>query len=176
MSPLTDSIDLAPLHLSSGEGKSFDLEVAIDPFDLSGQRYDVEPAVVPARLDISRTTASGYALRLRFSATLEGPCMRCLEPARSTFAVDAREVEQPGAEDEELDSPYVEDEVVDVAGWVRDSLSLSLPAQLLCRADCAGLCATCGENLNEHPGHAHEAEPDPRWAKLRELQLQPPAE
>jgi len=43
---------------------------------------------------------------------------------------------------------------------------------LLCRKDCAGLCAVCGENLNAAgPDHRHEAEPDPRWAKLRELEL-----
>jgi uncharacterized protein len=30
----------------------------------------------------------------------------------------------------------------------------------------------CGANLNEAgPDHAHEAAPDPRWAKLGELKL-----
>lgn len=172
MSTPADILDLAPLRLGSGAGHTAELEVALEPFDLSGQIYPVEPAVVPVRIDVSRTTANGYALRLRFAATLAGPCMRCLEPSSSTFKVDAREVDQPGAKDEELDSPYVDDEeVVDVARWVNDALSLTLPAQLLCRADCAGLCAECGENLNESPDHAHEAGPDPRWAKLRELQL-----
>lgn len=172
MSTRADTLDLAPLRLGSGAGHTAELEVELEPFDLSGQVYDVDPAVVPVRLDVSRTTANGYALRLRFAATLAGPCMRCLEPSRSTFEVDAREVDQPGAEDEELDSPYVDDEeVVDVARWVNDALSLTLPAQLLCRDDCAGLCAECGENLNASPDHAHEAGPDPRWAKLRELQL-----
>lgn len=171
MSTRADTIDLAPLRLSSGQGHTAEVEVELEPFDLSGQTYDVVPSVVPVRLDVSRTTANGYALRLRFSATLEGPCMRCLEPSQTTFAVDAREVDQPGAADEELDSPYVDEDVVDVARWVNDALSLTLPAQLLCRGDCAGLCAECGENLNESPDHAHEAGPDPRWAKLRELKL-----
>ena len=45
------------------------------------------------------------------------------------------------------------------------------PAQIVCREDCAGLCAVCGENLNRSPDHAHEREPDPRWAALRELKL-----
>jgi len=97
--------------------------------------------------------------------------MRCLEPASTPFAIEVREIDQPGADDEELDSPYVEEEVVDLAAWTRDALSLSLPPQLLCRDDCAGLCATCGANLNEQPDHAHEAPPDPRWARLRELEL-----
>lgn len=165
------TFDLASLRLSSGEARLVELEVPVAEFDLSGQRYDVEPPLLPVRLDVSRTTGSGYALRLRTRATLVGPCMRCLEPSSNSFKVDAREVEQPGARDEELDSPYVEDEVVDVRQWTNDALALTLPAQLLCRSDCAGLCATCGENMNDSPEHAHAAEPDPRWAKLRELEL-----
>lgn len=171
MSERADTFDLGPLRLNSGEARSLELEVAVDEFDLSGQTYAVTPPVVPVRLDVSRTTANGYALRIRFEATLAGPCMRCLEPSATSFKVDAREVEQPGAKDEELISPYVEDETIDLTAWTRDALSLTLPAQLLCRGDCAGLCATCGENLNESPDHAHAAEPDPRWAKLRELEL-----
>jgi uncharacterized protein len=47
-----------------------------------------------------------------------------------------------------------------------------MPAQVLCRADCAGLCPVCGIDLNEAPpDHAHERAPDPRWAALRELEL-----
>jgi hypothetical protein len=50
--------------------------------------------------------------------------------------------------------------------WARDALALALPTQIVCREDCAGLCAVCGENLNRSPDHAHEREPDPRWAAL----------
>jgi uncharacterized protein len=166
----TDTYDLARLGLTSGEGRRLDLHVHVDPFDYGGSTYAVEPELVPARLDISRTTGNGYALRLRFAATLDGPCMRCLEPASPSFDVDAYEVHQPGAGDEDLKSPYLDDEL-DVQGWARDALALALPAQIKCRADCAGLCPQCGANLNEDPGHAHEAEPDPRWAKLSELKF-----
>ena len=97
--------------------------------------------------------------------------MRCLEPAARTFAVDAREVCQPGA-GEELDSPYVEHGVLDLHGWVRDALALALPPAVLCRPDCAGLCPVCGVNLNTAgPDHAHEREPDQRWAKLSEIRF-----
>jgi uncharacterized protein len=169
--PRADTFDLAPLRLSAGEARSIDLEQAIAPFELGGQRYAVTPASVPLRLDVSRTTHSGWALRLRFEVALEGPCMRCLEPAAPRFSIDAREVDQPGG-GEELESPYVEEQVVDLAAWARDALALALPAQIICRADCAGLCPECGENLNEAGAdHQHEAGPDPRWAKLRELEL-----
>ena len=165
----TDLFELGRLGLTSGEGRRLDLFVHLEPFTYGGSTYAVEPELVPVRLDVSRTTANGFALRLRFSATLAGPCMRCLEPAAPSFEVDAYEVHQPGG-GEELTSPYM-DEELDLAAWARDALALALPAQLTCRDDCAGLCPQCGANLNEDPGHAHEPEPDHRWAKLSELKF-----
>jgi uncharacterized protein len=171
MSLRTDTFDLGGLRLSAGEGRRLELSVEIDPFMLGGERYSVDPPLVPTRLDVSRTTGDGYALRLRFEATLSGPCMRCLEPAAPTFSVEAREVSQPG-EGEELTSPYIQGGVVDLHAWARDALALALPATVLCRADCAGLCPVCGIDLNAAgPEHAHEREPDPRWAKLSELRF-----
>jgi uncharacterized protein len=165
----TDLFDLGRLGLTSGEGRRLDLFVHIAPFAYGGSQYAVTPELVPVRLDVSRTTGQGWALRLRFTAGLEGPCMRCLEPAAPEFEADAYEVHQPGG-GEELTSPYMDDEL-DLAAWARDALALALPAQLSCRPDCAGLCPQCGANLNEDPGHAHESEPDPRWAKLSELKF-----
>ena len=171
MAQLTDIFDIGRLGLSSGEGRRLELDVPADAFDFGGTSYAVQPAQLDATLDVSRMTHGGYALRLRFAAGLTGPCMRCLEPAEPKVAVDAREVDQPGG-GEELRSPYVEGEELDLAAWARDAYALALPAQVVCREDCAGLCPKCGVNLNEDPGHAHEAEPDPRWAKLRELRLE----
>ena len=122
------------------------------------------------RVDVSHTT-TGYSLRLRFDTKLEGPCMRCLEEAGREVGVDAREVDQPGGGDE-LSSPYLEEGQLDVRAWTRDALALALPAKIVCREECLGLCSVCGENLNTaSPDHAHEREPDPRWAALRELKL-----
>lgn len=172
MAARTDTFDLAGLRLTSGEGRKLDLDIAIDPFQLGNDTYKVQPASIPVQLQVSRTTGNGYALRLRFTADLAGPCMRCLEPAQPTFEVDAREVSQPGAGDE-LDSPYVKEGELALGAWAHDALALVLPAALLCQDDCAGLCPVCGVNLNSAgPEHHHEAEPDPRWAKLSELKFE----
>lgn len=169
----TDSFDLRGLHLSSGAGRRLDLYVNVDPFLLGGERYVIEPALIPAKLDVSRTTGEGYALRLRFDATASGPCMRCLEPAAPKISVEAREVSQPGG-DAELRSPYLDGGILDLRAWARDALALSLPAKVLCRAQCAGLCPECGADLNRAgPDHGHgERAPDRRWAKLSELRPQ----
>ena len=165
-------LDLASLRLSSGEGRHVELPVQVEALDLGGERYGADPDQVEARLDLSRMTGGGYALRLRFAATLAGPCMRCLKDARRQVEVDAREVSVPDG-GEELSSPYVREETLDLSAWARDAFALALPTQILCREQCAGLCPVCAVDLNEAgPEHVHEREPDPRWAKLRELKLE----
>ena len=143
----------------------------MDSFEFGGQRYGVPGDSVDATLDVAHTT-SGHSLRLRFVADLHGPCMRCLGLAADRVSVDAREVDQPGG-GEDLDSPYLDGDELDVESWARDALALALPVRIVCRDDCLGLCAVCGENLNEAgPEHRHESAPDERWAALRELRLE----
>jgi uncharacterized protein len=172
MTAVTHLLDLGGMRLSAGEGRRLDLAVKIEPLTLGGEPYAATPEAVPVRLDVSRMTGSGYALRQRFEATLTGACMRCLKDAAPQIEVDAREADVPGG-GEELSSPYVTDEELDLAGWARDAFALALPTQVLCREDCAGLCPVCAADLNEAgPDHAHERSPDPRWAKLSELKLE----
>ena len=170
MAARTDSFDLGRLGLTSGEARHLDLTVGLEPLRFGEETYSAggETAV---RLDVDRTTGGGYALRLRFGVQLDGPCMRCLEGATPAVEVDAREIEQPAVGDEDLISPYIEADELDLRAWARDALALALPTQIVCDEDCRGLCAVCGENLNGAPEHAHEPEPDPRWAKLSELKL-----
>lgn len=173
MAHASSIIDLARLSLSHGEGRRLDLPVRLEPLELGGQSYAVSPAEAEARLDVSRHS-SGYAFRLRFPLRIEGPCMRCLQPAGMEAEVDAREVAQEGTDDEELLSPYVAEDQLDLGRWAHDAAVLAIPTRFLCRDDCAGLCPVCGEPLNDAgpSDHEHEPAPDPRWAKLQELKLE----
>jgi uncharacterized protein len=165
-------IDLAALRLAPGEGRRLSIELPIAPVMLGSEQYEAAPRTVPTELDVSRMLGGGYALRMRFAAALAGACMRCLAQAAPLVEVDAREVDRPGG-GEELESPYVSDERLDVGAWARDAFVLSAPVQVLCREDCRGLCPICAADLNEEPeGHHHDAPRDRRWAKLSELELE----
>ena len=86
------------------------------------------------------------------------------------LSIQAREYQAAGADaDEELRSPYVVDDTLDLSAWARDALALQLPDKILCRPDCAGLCPVCGKDLNAEPHEHVEERLDPRWAKLSEL-------
>ncbi len=96
--------------------------------------------------------------------------MRCLKDAFVDVAVDAREYHAT-ADDapDDLRSEYVVDGEVELSQWARDAIATGLPTQVLCRPDCAGLCSTCGKDLNDQPHEHEETVPDPRWAALEAL-------
>jgi uncharacterized protein len=127
------------------------------------------PGTVPAELEITKA-ATGSVFRLAFTARLHGPCYRCLDDAVLELSISAREYQATNPEgSDELLTPYVHDDSLDLAGWGHDAVALALPDKILCRADCAGLCPVCGKNLNNEP-HTHDEEPsDSRWAALESL-------
>ena len=160
--------NLRQLRLRSGEQFVDTKDVELEPLELGGQRYLPVPATVPAALTITRA-ATGTVFELAFDARLHGPCYRCLGDAALDIPIRAREYEATNAETEELRTPYLRDEKLDLSSWARDAVALALPEQILCRDDCAGLCPVCGKDLNAEP-HEHEDEAvDARWAALAEL-------
>jgi uncharacterized protein len=130
------------------------------------------PERVPAELVITKAS-TGSVFELRFTTRLHGPCFRCLEDAALQLDIDTREYQatSPG-ESDELRTPYVVDDKLDLAAWARDAVALELPDKILCRADCAGLCPVCGKNLNDEPHTHDDAAADPRWAVLESLREQ----
>ncbi|MDQ3866774.1 MAG: DUF177 domain-containing protein [Actinomycetota bacterium] len=162
-------VDLRTVRLAPGEQFRDTRAVDLEALELGGQRYAPRPDSPDATLTLTRMT-SGLMLELAFEARLVGPCFRCLEETEVTTPISGREYQasDPHA-DEELRTPYVADERVDLSGWARDAVVLSLPEKILCRPECAGLCPVCGEDLNLAP-HEHDEEPrDPRWAVLADL-------
>lgn len=162
-------IDLRRFRLRPGELRQEHVEVPVEPFQLGGQRYESQPASVPAELDVSRASGA-MVFDLRFDTRLSGPCMRCLGHAEVPIAASAREVHDlDGIGGDELRSDYVADDKLDVDTWTRDAIALELPEQILCRADCVGLCPVCGKDLNVEPHEHVEEGTDPRWETLRAL-------
>jgi uncharacterized protein len=162
------SFNLRHVKLRPGEEHREALEIKLPPFEFGGQRYLPVPEEVEAELVVTRAI-SGTVFGLAFTARLHGPCVRCLGDAVLDVPIAVREYQATSPDDEELTTPYVEADQLDVSGWARDAVALALPEKILCRPDCAGLCPECGRNLNEEP-HEHEEETaDPRWDVLETL-------
>jgi uncharacterized protein len=161
--------NIRTVRLQSGDQFRDVKEVDLEPLELGGQRYVPIPESPEAVLTLTRVS-SGLVLELEFDVRLVGPCVRCLGDAGLNVSVNDRQYQATDPEDdEELRTPYLQDDRLDLSAWARDAVALSLPDQILCRPDCAGLCPICGRDLNAEP-HEHEDEGgDDRWAKLAEL-------
>jgi len=167
------TVDLRSLDLSSGAGTRLHLRAPAVALRLGGQDYVTDPPEPEVDLSVSRSL-SGLHLHLRTRADLVGPCWRCVGPARipvtvdsSEFAADGRTADDPF--DEDFDSVYVSDTTLDLGVWVRDAFAEALPAVILCRDDCAGLCPTCGVDRNREACDCVHEPADSRWDALREL-------
>ena len=108
------------------------------------------------------------------SSALPGLLQQRSESLASEVVVDIQElfVYPDSTTDETTEEGEVsrlEKDLLDLEPVVRDAIVLALPLTPLCTPDCAGLCVTCGERLDDlPPDHSHEAL-DPRWAALSQL-------
>ncbi len=162
------TFNLRTLKIRPGEQFRDDREIELEPLELGGQRYLPVPEKVPGELTITRAS-SGTVFELSFHVRLHGPCFRCLEDAVLDLPISAREYQANSPDDEELRTPYLENDQLDLSAWARDALALELPDKILCKDDCAGLCPVCGKNLSREPHDHGEPEPDSRWSALAEL-------
>jgi uncharacterized protein len=163
------SFNLRQAKLRPGEEFRDEIELELEPFELGGERYLPVPDRVPAELAITRAT-TGTVFDLRFTTRLHGPCYRCLEDAVLEVPIIGREYQATNPDgSDELRTPYLGDDNLDLVAWSRDAVALALPDKILCRAECAGLCPACGKDLNKEPHTHEEVATDTRWAPLERL-------
>lgn len=162
------TLNLRTIKLRSGEQFRDEQKIELEPLELGGQRYLPVPQKVPAELTITRAS-TGTVFELRFHVRLHGPCYRCLEDAVLDLPISAREYQATTPESDEMRTPYLEDDRLDLSAWARDALALELPDKILCKTDCAGLCPVCGKDLNAEPHEHDEPQADTRWSALAEL-------
>jgi uncharacterized protein len=162
------SFSVRQVKLRPGEEHREALDVELPAFEFGGQRYVPVPETVSAELAVTRAM-TGTLFTLGFETRLHGPCYRCLGDAVLELPIRVSEYQASTPDDEELTTPYLVDDMLEVSAWARDAVALALPDKILCRPDCAGLCAVCGKNLNDEP-HEHDEElADPRWSVLEAL-------
>ena len=93
-------------------------------------------------------------------------CTRCL-----TESDEERRVRFSELLTDDLDEAdyRLDGDVADLEPVIRDAVTLALPLAPLCREDCAGLCATCGADLNSGACEGHGDEIESPFAGLIDL-------
>ena len=101
-------------------------------------------------------TKSGDRLHFQANVSSEGDfeCTRCTEPFEKVISAPLEiEFVPPGlVSDPEDPNVHVYDPLtsayINITEDVRDALALAIPMKNLCKANCKGLCPTCGKDLN----------------------------
>ena len=101
-------------------------------------------------------------------------CRRCLDRVDRQIEIDITLLFTPSDLLEEDDSETYRLETgvreLDLGPYLLDEVMLAIPSFAECRVDCRGLCAGCGENLNESECKCSPGGMDPRWGALRALE------
>jgi uncharacterized protein len=124
-------------------------------------------------------THSSVLVSCRLNTEVELTCSRCLGRFRQPLKIRFEEEFLPTLDvlsgmplpPPEDSAAFTIDEhhILDIAEAVRQYALLALPIKPLCKIKCAGLCPTCGKNLNEGQCACPGPGADPRWDKLAEL-------
>lgn len=157
-----------------GSTRSYDIVASVpaDEAELSLERP------LAGHISMLRTNR-GILVEGRLSGAAVVECSRCLRPVALPVTIELEEEFQPTVDVvrgtylpvEEEDAALLIDEhhILDIGEVVRQAVLLEIPMQVLCRPDCAGLCQTCGKDLNEGPCDCLPADIDPRWQQLSDL-------
>ncbi len=140
------------------EGKNFSFRFTQDWWktDLGDKRILGLAAPVSARIKI-QPVGKKISIEGSVSTSLLLQCDRCLEPYSWELSNDFRiflslspltggidvELSEDDLNLEVIQGNFLEPEQV-----IQEQIILSLPMKTVCSADCKGLCAICGSNLN----------------------------
>ncbi len=163
LSPLL--VNAAELLRQPGSRRQIDLAVPLADVDVHDRRLAGDVAV-----DVTLTSSLDdivVAGKLRVAWSDE--CRRCLRPLSQELVADVEERYAPGGGD---DAFPIEHGQLDLAPMVREEVLLAIPDAPLCRPECAGLCPTCGTDLNAGPCGCDREIRDERWAVLDQLRLE----
>ena len=134
-------------------------------------------ASIKGNVSLTRTSYS-ILVKGAMIANVTETCCRCLNPIDCTvgFGLDEeffRRVDIPSdlASAGKADGSTTIDEnnELDLSEVMGQYTLLAMPTKPLCRPDCAGLCSSCGHDLNQCPCQCSSGTSDQRWSKLVRL-------
>jgi len=163
-------VNAAELLRRPGNQKSVELVAILAELEVVDPSRFADDAQVAVRLHLE-ALSDGIVIDGELSVPWHGVCRRCLVETGGTQVSEVHELYQRVVTDPEA-FEIVGDQL-DLSDVVREVVLLDVSSTPLCRTDCAGLCLTCGANLNDGPCGCAAVPADPRWAALDALQQLP---
>ncbi len=140
---------------------------------LSFYRHEIYPHDIDVHARLNKFAQTVQCL-ITINTVAAYHCDRCLalynQPVQVSFDLLLQLGDAAVETDEEnvLHLP-MDAEPFDLTELIAEHLILAVPMKMLCTEDCKGLCAGCGQNLNESACTCQAPGIDPRWEKLLAL-------
>ncbi len=163
-------INAAELLRRPGSERRLSLNPTIAELGIVDPRFDSD-ATVEVSLRMESLT-DGIVVDGQLRAPWADSCRRCLAPASGEVVCEVGELYQLVITDP--DGFEIVGDQIDMGSMIRENILLDAPVAPLCRPDCAGLCPTCGIDLNTATCACVTAVIDPRWDALRQLKVNLP--
>ncbi len=173
--PAPTIVDVSRLLDSPGKSEQVEFDVPMPvgfevPLNTFGELVDID--------GVLESLVDGVLLRGTVSAPVDQQCASCLEdlPSDRVVADVAELFTEPSDDVAEADREPgydITDATIDIETLIRDALAQATPPAPKCRPDCAGLCPSCGTNLNNATCDCGDVIADARWSALSDLKLNP---
>ncbi|MCQ9208249.1 MAG: DUF177 domain-containing protein [Omnitrophica bacterium] len=126
------------IYIEQIPDSGLELSETCQPENLDLNKADIRFSE-PINLSVRATKGDNIvSINLKIDSTMHLNCSRCLE-----------EFIYPLSRNIDLNLLIEDKKEIDITDNLREEIILSYPLKPLCQADCLGLCATCGQNLNK---------------------------
>ena len=177
---------ITPLDLQK-DPLIFREEIAPDTIDYAADTRQIGILPVEGKADLivehrgPQEEVEDIRVRASYKGDFEVLCARCVDPVEVPLAGEFDLLFRPENADAEAGERAITEDETEIGYYgkvgllledvVREQVLLSLPGRTLCKPDCKGLCAHCGQNLNAKSCNCAESAGlnDPRWSALQGL-------
>jgi uncharacterized protein len=165
--------------LAEAPGTARHITISAPPLDFGDELTQISDIV--GDLKLTRTNR-GLLVRGKLRTAIAQTCARCLRDIEYPVVLDIDEEALPAIDiatgapvpaEADAELRLTDHHELDLEREVRDGILVSEPIAPLCREDCPGLCAVCGEELSSGPHDHPEDDIDPRLEALRAFTERP---
>jgi uncharacterized protein len=116
-----------------------------------------------------------YLANGRVTTGINLQCSRCLKniyyPLSVEFKVNIANLRFKEELPQDEDVLLVEHDEVELKPYIEELIFSEIPFVPLCSPECQGICPKCGINKNNAQCNCSQQNTDPRWDKLKDLEL-----
>ena len=108
---------------------------------------------------------------------IRSKCDRCLTEVNKDLNSEVNLLITPRDEyfdesgDGDMDHEFYEGDTVDISGYLRELIAITIPINFICAKECKGLCSNCGINLNNTDCSCEKNQKKSAFAVLKDIKL-----